>query len=504
MTNEVKPPAPTEENDQIQARRDKRERLERVGVPVYPTRYPVTHAARESIDAFTDDGDPVEVSVAGRVMSIRKMGKASFLHVQDWSGRVQIYLKKDVIGEESYERLSLLDLGDFFGVTGTMFRTRTGEITVEAREWTFLGKAMRPLPEKWHGLADKETRFRQRYLDLLVNEDARRVAVARSRMITSMRGVLDDRGFLEVETPVLQPIYGGASARPFRTEHNALGVTLFLRIADELYLKRCLIGGLEKVYEFGKDFRNEGMDRTHLPEFTMLEVYEAYANYLDGMDLAQELYLAAATGANGTPVLEFKGETIDFSRPWKRLPYFEALERETGVDLSSMDEGLLWETCGRHHVALEGNPSAAKMLDELFSEVVQPKLIQPTFVIDHPKIMSPLSKEKPEDPRLVERYEPIIAGMEMGNGFSELNDPDEQRARFEEQLRLAERDDDTMVLDEPFLRAMEHGMPPASGLGIGIDRLAMVVTGTDQIREVVLFPAMRPESSGDEPPPEDP
>jgi lysyl-tRNA synthetase class 2 len=352
---------------------------------------------------------------------------------------------------------------------------------------------MRPLPEKWHGLQDKELRFRQRYLDLVVNDDARRIAFARSRMITAMRRVLDGRDFLEVETPVIQPIYGGASARPFRTEHNALGITLYLRIADELYLKRCLIGGLERVYEISKDFRNEGMDRTHQPEFTMLECYQAYANYLDGMNLVEELIAAAAEAVHGEPRIEYRGEKIDFGKPWQRIAYFESLERAVGTDLSSMEEATVRDVCRRHHVELEGDPSVAKMLDELFSAVVQPTLVHPTFVIDHPKIMSPLSKEKPGHAELVERYEPIVAGMEVGNGFSELNDPAEQRARFEDQLRLAARDEDTMVLDEPFLRAMEHGMPPAAGLGIGIDRLCMFLTGVDQIREVILFPAMRPE-----------
>lgn len=486
-----------DENDQIVARREKRARLEAEGVPVYPSSYPVTHTAAEAVEAFSDDGEPVRVAVAGRVVGRHKMGKASFLRLHDRSGRVQAYLKRDDVGEEPYARLNAVDLGDFLGVTGEMFRTRTGEVTIHAREWTFLAKAMRPLPEKWHGIQDKEIRFRQRYLDLIVNEDARRVAIARSRMISAMRRVLDERDFLEVETPILQPIYGGASARPFRTLHNALGIQLYLRIADELYLKRCLIGGLERVYEFGKDFRNEGMDRTHQPEFTMAEIYQAYADYRDGMDLVEELVGAACEAANGVRTCTFQGRDLDFGKPWKRLPYFEALEKVTGKDLSDLDEGKIRDACRKHHVALpEGNPSPSWMLDELFSDAVQADLFEPTFVIDHPKVMSPLSKQKPDEPHLVERYEPIVAGMEVGNGFSELNDPVEQRARFEDQLRLADRDEDTMVLDEPFLRAMEHGMPPASGIGLGIDRIAMILTDSDQIREAILFPAMRPEGSG--------
>ncbi len=486
-----------DENDQIRARLDKRRKLEEAGVPVYPSSYPVTHSAADAIRAYEETGEDEgpRVAVAGRIVAKRKMGKASFLHVQDRSGQVQLYVKKDVVGEEAYERLALLDLGDFLGATGDMFRTRTGEVTVAVAEWSILGKAVRPLPEKWHGLADKEIRFRQRYLDLIVNEDARRVFIARTRIIGAMRRVLDSKGFLEVETPVLQPLYGGAAARPFRTEHNALGITLYLRIANELYLKRCLVGGLERVYEFAKCFRNEGMDRSHQPEFTMMECYQAYADYRAGMELTEELVAAAAEAATGSPRIEHAVGEIDFTPPWDRVTYFGALERELGVDFSDMDEAKIRAACEEHRVDVLDQASAAKMIDELFSETVQSKLHRPTFVIDLPKMLSPLSKEKPDAPHLVERYEPIVAGMEIGNGFSELNDPAEQRARFEEQLRLAERDEDTMVLDEPFLRALEHGMPPASGLGIGIDRLVMLLTGTEQIREVVLFPQMRPEGT---------
>jgi lysyl-tRNA synthetase class 2 len=492
--------AVVEENDQIRARAEKRERLEEAGIEVYPNGYPVTHTAREAIAAYDAGGDAGPVAIAGRVMSKRKMGRATFVHVQDRSGRAQIYMKSDDLGAESYERLDLVDLGDFLGTSGRMFRTKTGEITLAAAEWTFLAKAMRPLPEKWHGLADKEIRFRQRYLDLIVNEEARRIFLARSRMISAMRGVLDGRGFVEVETPILQPLYGGAMARPFRTVHNALGLTLYLRIANELYLKRCLVGGFERVYEFGKDFRNEGMDRTHQPEFTQMEAYQAYGDYRDGMELAEALVRAACEAANGSPRVESGGTLLDFGEPWERVPFFEAIERETGRDLSALDESRVREACEKNRLELPEDASVGKMLDELFSELAQPKLLRPTFVVDYPVITSPLSKRKPGSDALVERFEPIVLGMEIGNGFSELNDPAEQRARFEEQLRAAGRDEDTMVLDEPFLRALEHGMPPASGLGIGIDRLAMILTGTEQIREVVLFPQMRPETGPDAPP----
>jgi len=495
--DEARAQDPADESDQIRARVDKRRRLEEAGISVYPSSYPVTHTASEAAAAFeaAGEGAGLRAAVAGRIVGRRKMGRASFVHVQDRSGRLQLYFKKDTVGDDAYERLDLLDLGDFVGATGEMFRTRTGEITLSVGEWSILGKALRPLPEKWHGLADKEIRFRQRYLDLVVNEEARRVFVARTRIVAAMRRVMDERGFLEVETPVLQPLYGGASARPFRTTHNALGITLYLRIANELYLKRCLVGGLDRVYEFAKCFRNEGMDRSHQPEFTMMECYQAYADYRAGMALMEELVAAAAREAcGGTRVPHPAGE-IDFAPPWDRVSYFDALEREVGRDLSGLDEREVGRACEERHVDVPEGASVAKMIDELFSETVQRKLHRPTFVVDVPKALSPLAKGKPGAPHLVERFEPIVAGMEIGNGFSELNDPAEQRARFEDQLRVAARDEDTMVLDEAFLRALEHGMPPASGLGIGIDRLVMLLTGQEQIREVILFPQMRPEAS---------
>jgi lysyl-tRNA synthetase class 2 len=486
----------SDENDQIRARLDKRRKLEEAGIPVYPSSYPVTHTLAEATRAFeaAPAGGEVRAAVAGRIVARRGMGRASFLHLQDRSGRLQLYVKEDVVGKDAYERLTLLDLGDFLGATGAMFRTRTGEITLGVAEWSILGKAMRPLPEKWAGLADKEIRFRQRYLDLIVNEEARRVFVARTRVVSAMRRVLDTRGFLEVETPVLQPLYGGASARPFRTTHNALGITLYLRIANELYLKRCLVGGFERVYEFAKCFRNEGMDRSHQPEFTMMECYEAYADYRGGMAITEELVAAAAEAATGSPVIPHKNGEIDFGKPWDRVPYFEALEKELGTDFTDLDEAELRHACEKRRIEVPDDASAAKLVDELFSGTVQRKMHRPTFVIDLPKALSPLAKGKPGAPHLVERFEPTIAGMEIGNGFSELNDPAEQRARFEEQLALATRDEDTMLLDEPFLRALEHGMPPASGLGIGIDRLVMLLTGQEQIREVMLFPQMRPQA----------
>lgn len=491
-------PPVTDENDQIRVRREKRARLDELGVVAYPTSYPVTHTAVEAVSAFRDDGPPVGVAAAGRVVARRKMGRATFLHLLDRSGRLQVYLRQDAVGEEAYERLELVDLGDFVGATGTMFRTRTGEVTLQAAEWTFLGKALRPLPEKWHGLADKEIRFRQRYLDLVVNEDAQRVFRARSRIVSAMRRVLDAKDFLEVETPILQPIHGGATARPFRTQHNALGITLYLRIANELYLKRCLVGGLERVYEFAKDFRNEGMDRTHQPEFTMVEMYQAYANYSAGMALTEELLAAACEAANGSPRIEYRGRAMDLSRPWRRVSYFDALKGATGEDFSDLDEDRIRRALRARNVDVPTDVTAARLLDELFSAVVQPDLVDPSFVIDHPKALSPLAKGKPGAPHLVERFEPYLAGMEVGNGFSELNDPIEQRARFEEQIARGGREEDVMALDEPFLRALEHGMPPASGLGIGIDRVVMILTGQEQIREVILFPQMRPEGAPSE------
>lgn len=486
------------ENDQIRFRREKRAALEGLGIDPYPNGYPVTHTAAEALAAYAETAEtPARVAVAGRLVARRKMGRATFLHLQDRTARVQIYLKQDLVGTDAYERLELADLGDFLGVTGSMMRTRAGEVTVQAESYAFLGKAMRPLPEKWHGLSDKEIRFRQRYLDLVVNDDARRVFVQRSRIISSMRRVLDAKGFLEVETPVLQPIHGGATARPFRTLHNALGITLFLRIANELYLKRCLVGGLERVYEFAKDFRNEGMDRTHQPEFTMVEIYQAYADYRAGMALTEELFAAACEAANGSPRAEYRGRTLDFAKPWRRLPFFDALEEKTGRDLSALRAGELREELARRGMHAPDDATEGRLADELFSLAVQPELFEPTFVTDHPKALSPLAKGRRDAPHLVERFEPYLAGMEVGNGFSELNDPVEQRKRFEEQLARGGREEDVMVLDEPFLRALEHGMPPASGLGIGIDRTVMVLTGQDQIREVILFPQMRPEGAPD-------
>jgi lysyl-tRNA synthetase class 2 len=487
--------AVTDENDQIRFRREKRARLEEAGIAVYPASYPVTHTTAEAIAGYADDGAPARAALAGRVVSRRKMGRATFLHLLDRSGRGQVYVRQDAVGEAAYERLELVDLGDFVGVTGTMFRTKTGEVTLKAEEWTFLGKALRPLPEKWHGLADKELRFRQRYLDLVVNEEVRRVFAARSRVVSAMRRVLDAQEFLEVETPILQPIHGGATARPFRTQHHALGITLFLRIANELYLKRCLVGGLERVYEFAKDFRNEGMDRTHQPEFTMVEIYQAYANYEAGMALTEELLGAACEAANGTTEIEYRGRRLDFSRPWRRVAYLDALRAATGADFSDLDEERIRRALRARDLPAPADAAPARLLDELFSATVEPDLFEPTFVLDHPKALSPLAKGKPGAPHLVERFEPYVAGMEVGNGFSELNDPVEQRARFEEQIARGGREEDVMALDEPFLRALEHGMPPASGLGLGIDRIAMILTGQEQIREVILFPQMRPEEA---------
>ncbi len=490
-------------NEQIEQRRENLEALKALGVDPYPYSYAVTHHAEAVLaaaDALEASREPV--SVAGRLMAIRSHGKSTFAHLQDRSGRVQIYMKLDVVGEAAYGTVKLLDLGDLVGVEGPVFRTRTGELTIEVRSLTFLAKCLQPLPEKWHGLRDTETRYRRRYLDLIVNEDAQRIFRVRAAMIRALRNALDDRGFLEVDTPVLQPLYGGAFARPFTTHHEALDMDLYLRISDELYLKRLLVGGLERVYEIARDFRNEGIDRTHNPEFTMLEYYQAYADYEEMMGVTEELVAGAIREAVGGHQVAFRDHTLDFSPPWRRVRYFDAVREATGVDLAGADEAQVRETAERLGIDLKGKAGIAQATDEIFSETAQPNLIQPTFVTDFPLELSPLAKRHRADGRLVERFELFAAGMELANAFSEQNDPAEQAAAFERQGLLREQGDlEAQVTDHDFLRALETGMPPTGGVGIGIDRLVMVVTGAANIREVILFPQLRPEEG--EPPDDD-
>ena len=490
----------------IQQRREKLKKLIEMGVNPYPYKFDRTHTSRQVKDRF-DELENQTVSVAGRIMSNRRMGKAAFFHIQDMEGRIQIYLKRDVVGDFAFEVYKLLDIGDIVGVAGQVFKTRTGEITILAEKLELLTKSLRPLPivkEKivdgkrivYDPFKDKELRYRQRYVDLIVNPEVKAVFIKRSRIMTAMREFLNQRGYLEVETPILQPIYGGASARPFVTHHNALDMQLYLRIANELYLKRLIVGGFEGVYEFAKDFRNEGMDRFHNPEFTQMELYVAYKDYHWMMELTEEMISTIAEKVLGTARITYQGQEIDLTPPWRRLPLFESIREYAGVDISRADETELRKIASELGIEVEDSWGSGKIIDEIFSEFVEPRLIQPTFIIDYPLEMSPLAKKHRENPRLVERFEPIIAGKEIGNAFSELNDPIDQRERFEAQMELrAKGDEEAQVLDDDFLRALEYGMPPTAGLGIGIDRLTMLLTDQPSIRDVIFFPHMRPEKS---------
>jgi lysyl-tRNA synthetase class 2 len=459
----------------VDDRRAKLERLRADGVDPFPHEFEgvVPIASIHAAHADLGEGEETEMAyrIAGRLAARRGHGGAAFIDVDDRSGRIQIHARKDVLGDESFERLVSLDLGDLIGVDGTAFKTRRGELSLKASGWTLLAKSLREAASKHYGLEDVETRYRHRELDLIANEETRELFILRAKVVSAVRRWLDERGFIEVETPVLQPLYGGALARPFTTHHNELDRDLFLRIADELYLKRLIVGGLERVYEIGKDFRNEGVSHKHNPEFTMLEWYEAYADY---RRIAEELEQLVSFVAEQ---VEYDGP-IDFSAPWRRVTLREAILEETGIDFVKDD--------------LPGEGTWAKRVDELLSKQVEPKLQNPTFVMDYPKELSPFAKDHRSEPGLVERFECFAAGMEFSNAFSELNDPDEQRARFEQQGRdQAAGDEETQPYDEDFVFALEHGMPPTGGIGIGIDRLVMILSGRTSIREVVLFPAMR-------------
>jgi len=470
----------------------------RAGDPFALTKYERTHLAQEIRAQFGAlAGRPVRI--AGRLMSFRRMGKASFAHLQDASGQIQIYFRYDDLGAQAYNQLKLIDLGDFLGVEGHVFRTRTGEITVHVHHYQVLAKALRPLPEKYHGLTDVETRYRQRYLDLLVNPGVRRTFETRTKVIRALRHFLDEEGFWEVETPILQPVPGGATARPFVTHHQALDLDLYLRIAPELYLKRLIIGGFEKVYEISRNFRNEGIDPRHNPEFTMLEAYQAYADYHEMMNLVELLIVTACEAAVETLHLEYQGQAIDLTPPWPRVQLYEALAEHTGIDFRAMgeEEGEREAAARRAAedlgVQLQPTDDFAHIVDAVLKKRVVPRLIQPTFLIDYPVELSPLAKRKSEDPTLTERFQPFIGGLELGNAFSELNNPLDQRARFEAQLALRQRGlEEAHRMDEDFLVALEHGMPPTGGLGLGIDRLVMLLTDAASIRDVILFPQMRP------------
>jgi lysyl-tRNA synthetase, class II len=482
------------ESDLLAERRAKLERLREAGVEPFPHAYPdrteiaTVRAEHEGLEA----GEETDASyrVAGRLTARRGHGKAAFLDLRDGTGQIQVHARADLLGDEEHEQLVSLDLGDLVGVEGTVFATKRGELSIAASGWTLLAKSLRPPPEKFHGLEDVETRYRQRELDLIANPEVRELFLTRGKTVAEVRRWLDERGFVEVETPVLQPLYGGALARPFTTHHHALDRDLYLRIATELYLKRLVVGGIDRVYELGKDFRNEGVSHKHNPEFTMLEWYEAYTDYEDTAKRLEELVSSVAEKVLGTTKVERDGETIDLAPPWKRITLHDAVKAETGIDV--LEHPSVEELA----TAMDSEPSPeegwGKLVDGLLSKQVEPKLIRPTFIVDYPVELSPFAKRHRDDDRLVERWEAFVGGIEIANSFTELNDPDEQRRRFEAQAEERKRgDEESQPYDEAFIEALEHGMPPTGGVGLGIDRLVMILTGAKTLREVLLFPAMR-------------
>ncbi|MBS1630001.1 MAG: lysine--tRNA ligase [Bacteroidetes bacterium] len=500
--------APLSEQELV--RRDKLRQLEELGINAYPApEFQVTHTSRSIREGYNEDQAHAfqQITLAGRIMASRDMGKAAFAVLQDATGRIQLYLKRDDLcpGEDKtfYNTVwkKLIDLGDIIGIKGFAFITKTGELSVHVRELCILSKSLRPLPvvkevdgETFDAVSDPEFRYRQRYADLIINPQLRDSFEKITKMKGAIRRFLDDRGALEVDTPVLQSIPGGAIARPFITHHNALDIPLYLRIANELYLKRLIVGGFEWVYEFSRNFRNEGMDRTHNPEFTILEFYVAYKDYLWMMQTTEQLLEQTAIATNGTTQTQFGTHLIDFKAPYKRVPIFDAIQEHTGMNLQGLEEPELREACKKLNIPFAPNMGKGKLIDEIFSEKCEHHFIQPTFITDYPVEMSPLTKKHRSEPGLVERFELMVAGKEIANAYSELNDPIDQRARFEEQARLLERgDDEAMFIDQDFLRALEYGMPPTAGIGIGIERLAMMMTGQLAIQDVLLFPQMRPE-----------
>ena len=477
--------------EQIESRKKKAEQLRLRGVEPYPRRFAVS-STPEAIKQDFSNYEGKEVSVAGRIMSIRPHGQVVFVTIKGEEESLQVYVKHDELGEERFQLFHLVDVGDFLGVQGEVFKTKTGEITVFARHFTVLSKALRPLPEKWHGLKDIETRTRQRYLDLIANPKVKRVFKTRSQIIHIIRDFLNQRGYVEVETPILQPIYGGAAAKPFSTHHEVLDKEVFLRIADELYLKRLIIGGFEKVYEISKDFRNEGMDRLHNPEFTMLEGYEAYSDYTQIMDLIEAMFEGLCERIKGSSLFEYGGQEIRFVRPWRRVQFVEILTHNLGQDPRTLSVRDLTVRLEELSVPVEEGTGRGKLLDLLFGKIVQPELIQPTIVYDFPVEMSPLAKRKSDNPELAERFEAFVCGIELCNAFSELNDPTEQRKRFEEQAKGRAVDEgEVHPLDHDFLKALEYGMPPTGGFGLGIDRVTMIFTDSPSIRDVILFPLLK-------------
>jgi lysyl-tRNA synthetase class 2 len=489
----------------IRERLKKLEDLGRDGIDPYPSTFPVTHQAGDLLTRYATADDAAlaaagPVTVAGRVLSLRSHGKASFAHLKDQTGKIQLYVRQDTVGEAAYHLFRRVDIGDFLGVRGPVFRTKTGELTVHAETVVLLAKSLRPLPDKWHGLSDVEVRYRQRYVDLIANPPVVELFQRRARIIADIRRFFDARGYLEVETPMMQPIPGGATARPFVTHHNALGLDLYLRVAPELHLKRCVVGGLERVYEINRNFRNEGVSTQHNPEFTMLEFYQAYADYRDLMALTEELIPQVVRAVCGSETISYQGKVISFTPPWFCLIVEEALVKLGGLGPQDLGSQERLRTAARvSGIAVKPAWGWAKLLVELFEARVEAQLIQPTFVTDFPAELSPLAKVRPDDPRFAQRFELFVAGLEVANAYTELNDPREQRRRLEAQARArAAGDEEAHFLDEDFLRALEYGLPPTAGEGIGIDRLVMLLTDAPAIRDVILFPLLRPEARSPE------
>ncbi|WP_444336949.1 lysine--tRNA ligase, partial [Phascolarctobacterium succinatutens] len=482
-------------NEQMQVRIDKMHKIEEHGWKPFGYRFLYTHRAADIAAQFDELSEKeTEVKMAGRIMAIRGHGKTCFMDMQDKTGRIQVYVRKDVIGEENYALIKLMDIGDTVGITGTAFRTHMGELSIKANSVEMLSKSLRPLPEKWHGLKDVETRYRQRYVDLIVNPEVRDTFVKRSQIIRSVREVLDSHDFLEVETPILNTIAGGAAARPFISYHNALDMQVYMRIAPELYLKRLIVGGMDRVYEMGRVFRNEGIDNRHNPEFTSVEIYQAFADYRDMMDLTEEVVVKTAEKVLGTTTINYEGTTIELASPWKRMSMIEAVKEYSGKDFTDVTDLEEARAIAKElNVAIEPSFGIGKIINACFEEYVEDKLIQPTFITGHPKEISPLAKSNPENPEITDRFEAYIYGREICNGFTELNDPIDQKERFLKQVEeRANGDEEANMMDEDFVNALEYGLPPTGGLGIGIDRLVMFLTNSSTIRDVLFFPTMKP------------